>query len=79
MIRESPHLPKAKKPLPKPYHRNDRGRELLRIPYEDKLVATMDEWSQSFHFARLPGLGKKVQKGHLLLIICPLFTHIQSV
>ena len=44
----------------KTYHGNDCGRELLRVSYEDKLVATMDERSKSFNFTRLSSLGKKV-------------------
>ena len=66
--------PKAEKPKQAPstlkqhecedtYHRDDRGRELLRVPYEDELAAAMDERSKSFNFTRLPGLGTRGQNG----------------
>ena len=51
------------------YHRNDRGRKLFRISYEDELITTMDEWSKSLNLTRLPGLGKKVENEKVFLII----------
>lgn len=91
MIRERlPHRPKQKKPKQAPstlkqhecektYHRNDCGRELLRISYEDELVATMDERSKSFNFTRLSGLGKRVQNGDIIRIISIIYLSIHSL
>lgn len=92
MIQERPpHRPKQKKNQTSPfstlkqhecektYHGNDRGRELLRISYKDELVATMDEWSKSFNFTRLSGLGKTVQNGDIIKIISIIYLSIYSL
>lgn len=61
--KNNPKDPSTLKNQEKTHQRNDCGRELLGVSYQDKLVTTMDEWGKSFNFTRLPGLIKKVQDG----------------